>query len=285
MSKKSQSKSIRNINIHLINSSERNNFVKRSRKSSSLSALDQVHIVITNIDLNGGSANPTKKILHDKIYTLLNNQSGKERESKQVEFQVNRRPRRFSQLKTRKSHLLETNPSNIRTNRSYSNVSNIYGENFTNSISEANFKSIRLSRNFDSFYLNNTGKEETKSRLKLSQIDKPQSVNMSQRKHHTHEHHHYHHSNSNSNLVARLPREKNEMTKKKTNKRDSLSIPANNVIHVNNNRDDDPLSDNFSSSSMSINSQINGHDYSSRLSLKNNLNGRNVFNNLYNQGQ
>ena len=63
-----KSKTIKNINIHLINSSE--NSGKRPRKSVSLSALDQVHIIITNIDLTS-SATPTKRILHDKIYSLI----------------------------------------------------------------------------------------------------------------------------------------------------------------------------------------------------------------------
>ena len=74
--KPNRTKSVRSINIHLINSS---NNLKRHDKSASLSALDQIHIIITNIDLTNSSGNniggggggsgatPTQKILNDKI--------------------------------------------------------------------------------------------------------------------------------------------------------------------------------------------------------------------------
>ncbi len=111
-------KSVRNINIHLINSSDN---LKRPSKSVSLSALDQIHIIITNIDLtsnNSGGVTPSKKILHDKIYSLVKleeqplqkkqESSSPKLESISSSCSTKRRPRKFSQLKTRKSYLLET---------------------------------------------------------------------------------------------------------------------------------------------------------------------------------
>ena len=134
-------KSVRNINIHLINSSDN---LKRPSKSVSLSALDQIHIIITNIDLtsnNSGGVTPSKKILHDKIYSLvkLEEQSLQKKqlssspklESISSSCSSKRRPRKFSQLKTRKSYLLETKSqkttsqeaSSTKLSRSQANIS------------------------------------------------------------------------------------------------------------------------------------------------------------------
>ena len=137
-------KSVRNINIHLINSSDN---LKRPSKSVSLSALDQIHIIITNIDLTsnnnggGGGVTPSKKILHDKIYSLVKLEekpvqkkhelNSPKLESISSSCSTKRRPRKFSQLKTRKSYLLETKSqkttsqevSSTKLSRSQANIS------------------------------------------------------------------------------------------------------------------------------------------------------------------
>ena len=131
-------KSVRNINIHLINSSDN---LKKSNKSVSLSALDQIHIIITNIDLTSNTSSgvtPTKKILHDKIYSLVQLDQEQKQDSQSPKIESNtsscstkRRARKFSQLKTRKSYLLETKSqkttsqvSLAKISRSNSNLSN-----------------------------------------------------------------------------------------------------------------------------------------------------------------
>ena len=218
---------------------------------------------------------------------------------------IKRRSRRFSQLKTRKSYNFETKPnisitqqqqpqqrSSLALNRSQSSLSNVSLVKTTPSplkkksvrevaTSTTNTPKIKKSATTSlhkeliayssnspnpsltsSYVLNNTSEDLRASRLEeIKTLSKNLSAtNMSQRgKHHTHEHHHYHHS-----TVRLPPRDKIDSTNSKN--------------HVKAEYFNDEI---CSSSSISISSQVNGELPSRRYSAKN---GRNVFNNLYNQG-
>ena len=260
---------------------------KRSKKSRSLSALDQIHIIITNIDVPNKNQHRKisyKKICQAEIFAISEN----------PKFDTTkRRSRRFSQIKTRKSYNFETKPnalelSSQRVDQSQSSLSNasliksatspIKKHTSTEHSNTARVKksatayikrdstSSTSSAFFTHNYFNNTNNIQPISddlRLRrLENLKLDSYTNMSHRKHHTHEHHHYHHSNSSI----------------KAARGEKTIIDSNSKNHVKAEYFNDEI---CSSSSISISSQVNGGIVNRRFSNKN---GRNVFNNLYNQG-